>query len=150
MLAPVQDANLAEAIQIVEEYGAICEALYLVMAADRRVLQVEREVLRGALDVLSNGRVRTRHMEAMLDASARRVGQEGEEARLQKVIAALCDDPVRAETTVLLAAAVAAADGQIPPEEQSIFERLAQGLGIDEARASKILAELTKARVPTL
>ena len=48
--------------------GAICEAMYLMMAADQRVVQAERIVLRGALDIISDGRVRTMHMEAMLDA----------------------------------------------------------------------------------
>ncbi len=143
MIMPSANPNIVEAIQIVEEYGHICEAMYLVMAADRRVFNVEREVLRGALDVLSNGRVRTAHMEAMLDASARRAATEGEEKRLKKVVEALRDDPVRAETTVLLAAAVAAADGHIAPEEQAMFSALAKGLEIDEDRANELLAQLT-------
>jgi tellurite resistance protein len=143
MILPSANPNIVEAIQIVEEFGHICEAMYLVMAADRRVFNVEREVLRGALDVLSNGRVRTAHMEAMLDASARRAASEGEEKRLRKVIEALRDDPVRAETTVLLAAAVAAADGKIVPEEQAIFNALARGLDIDENRANELLGQLT-------
>ena len=63
---------LIEAMDILEQYGALCEALYLMMAADRRVLNVEREVMRGALDIVSDGRVRTAHMEAMIDAAARR------------------------------------------------------------------------------
>src|SRR5688572_28474539 len=143
MILPSANPNIVEAIQIVEEFGHICEAMYLVMAADRRVFNVEREVLRGALDVLSNGRVRTAHMEAMLDASARRAASEGEEKRLRKVIEALRDDPVRAETTVLLAAAVATADGKIVPEEQAIFSALARGLDIDENRANDLLWQLT-------
>ena len=143
MILPSANPNIVEAIQIVEEFGHICEAMYLVMAADRRVFNVEREVLRGALDVLSNGRVRTAHMEAMLDASARRVASEGEEKRLRKVIEALRDDEVRAETTVLLAAAVVAADGKIVPEEQAIFSALAKGLDIDEERANQLLGQLT-------
>jgi tellurite resistance protein len=143
MILPSANPNIVEAIQIVEEFGHICEAMYLVMAADRRVFNVEREVLRGALDVLSNGRVRTAHMEAMLDASARRAASEGEEKRLRKVIEALRDDPVRAETTVLLAAAVAAADGKIVPEEQAIFSALARGLEVDEDRANQLLGQLT-------
>ena len=143
MILPSANPNIVEAIQIVEEYGALCEAMYLVMAADRRVFNVEREVLRGALDVLSNGRVRTAHMEAMLDASARRAATEGAEKRLSKVIEALRDDPIRAESTVVLAAAVAAADGHIVPEEHAIFNALARGLDIDEKRANDLLSTLT-------
>src|SRR5580704_3113820 len=65
--------ELMDALRIVEEWGAFVEAMYLMMAADRRVMNVEREVLRGALLLLSEERVRTRHMEAMLDAAMRRV-----------------------------------------------------------------------------
>jgi tellurite resistance protein len=144
MIIPGGNVNLVEALQIVEEYGPMCEAMYLVMAADHRVFNVEREVLRGALDVLSNGRVRTAHMEAMVDAAARRAAREGEQQRLAKVIEALHDDPVRAETTVLLAAAVAAADGRIVPEEQAMFNALARGLEIEDSRATALLEELTK------
>ena len=142
MLFPVARPDLAEAMELMQQYGAMCEALYLMMAADRRVLNVEREVLRGALDVISNGRVRTAHMEAMIDAAARRVAEEGEEQRLARVIEVLAADPVRAETTLLLAAAVAAADRRITPEEHRVFSTLAEGLNIDEQRADALLEEL--------
>jgi tellurite resistance protein len=142
MLFPASRPDLAEIIEIMEQYGAMCEALYLMMAADRRVLNVEREVLRGALDVLSNGRVRTAHMEAMIDAAARRVAEEGEDLRLARVIDVLVVEPVRAETTLLLAAAVAAADNRVTPEEHRVFATLAEGLNIDEERASALLDEL--------
>lgn len=142
MILGVTKPDVIEAAAIVEEYGPMCEALYLVMAADRRVLNVEREVTRGALDVLSGGRVRTVHMEAMLDAAARASGEDGEAKRLDEVIAQLADDPVRAEITVLLCAAVAAADGRVTPEEHRILSLLAEKLGVKEARAEELLDEL--------
>jgi len=144
MLFPAGRPDLAEAIEIMQQYGAMCEALYLMMAADRRVLNVEREVMRGALDVLSNGLVRTAHMEAMIDAAARRAAEEGEDQRLQKVIDVLAADPVRAETTLVLAAAVAAADNRITPEEQRVFQVLAEGLNIGDERVSSLLDELSQ------
>jgi tellurite resistance protein len=144
LLLPTAAPNIIQALEIVEEYGPMCEALYLVMAADRRVLNVEREVLRGALDVLSEGRVRTLHMEAMLDAAARRAAEDGASTRLDAVIETLRDDPVRAETTVLLAAAVALADGQLADEELQVFNRLARGFNMDEGRANRLLEELTR------
>jgi tellurite resistance protein len=143
MVIPVARPDLIEVMEIVEQYGAICEALFLMMAADRRMLNVEREVIRGALDVLSNGRVRTAHMEAMIDAAARRAAEEGEEQRLSKVIEVLARDPVRAETTLLLAAGVAVADKRITPEEHRVLTRLAKGLNIGEERANALLEELT-------
>lgn len=143
MILPLSSPNLIEAMQIVEEYGMMSEALYLVMAADRRVLNVEREVMRGALDVLSAGRVRTAHMEAMIDAAARRVAEQGEAERLRRVIETLQDDPVRAEATVVLSAAVAAADGVVTPEEEQMVNKLADGLGVDQSRFSKLLEHLS-------
>ena len=142
MLLGTAKPDLIEATQIVEEYGPMCEALYLVMAADRRVLNVEREVTRGALDVLSDGRVRTVHMEAMLDAAARASGEDGEAKRLEEVTRQLADDPVRAEITVLLAAAVAAVDGRVNPDEHRVLKALADGLGLVEARAAELLEEI--------
>jgi tellurite resistance protein len=139
---PRTSADLIEAMQIVEEYGPMCEAMYLMMAADQRVVNAEREVLRGALDVISGGRVRTMHMEAMLDAAARKVAQEGFETRLKKVIDQLKDEPEIAETTVVLAAAVAAADSMIVPAESEVLDKMFAGLGIDQKRADELLASL--------
>jgi tellurite resistance protein len=143
MMLPSSSPIVIEAMHVVEEYALMCEALYLVMAADRRVLNVEREVMRGALDVLSNGRVRTAHMEAMIDAAARRVGEQGETERLRKVIDGLADDPVRAEATVVLAAAVAAADGLITAEEQEMLNKLAEGLGLEQSHAAGLMDEIS-------
>jgi len=139
---PRTSAELLEAMSIVEEYGPICEAMYLMMSADSRVVNSEREVLRGALDVLSGGRVRTIHMEAMLDAAARRLGTEGRDARLAKVIDQLEGDTARAEAVVVLAAAVAAADSKIVPEESAVLDAMFKGLGIDAKRANELIESL--------
>ncbi len=144
LLRDLADRELSEAMAVVEEYGAMCELLYLMMAADRRVLNVERAVMKGALDVLSNGRVRTTHLEAMLDASARRVAELGEAACRERALRALRDDPVRAEATVVLAAAVALADGQMVPEEQALLEQLAAAFDMDEHEATRLLDELNQ------
>jgi tellurite resistance protein len=143
MVIPESSRDVAEAIAVVEEYGGMCEAMYLMMAADRRVRNVEREVLRGALDILSEGRVRTAHMEAMLDASCRRVAEHGEDECLKRITEALGRDSVRAEITVILAAAVAAADGEVCPEEHALLGRLAAALHLDETRARRVLEKLS-------
>ncbi len=127
---------------MLEKFGPMTEAMYLMMAADGRVLNVEREVLRGALEVLGEGQVRTAHMEAMLDASARASAAQGADQRLEAVIAELRDDPIKAEIVVVLCAAVAHADGTVTDEEQDLFDRLAAGLGLGEARAGEILSQL--------
>jgi tellurite resistance protein len=135
-------ADLIEAVQIVGEFGAICEAMFLVMLADGRVKNVERDVLRGALRVISNNRVRSTHIESMLDAAARNVAEHGLKNRLDSVIATLRETPTRAEISYVLAAAVAAADDTVVPEEQSILEALAEGLGLDQQRIDALVGEL--------
>jgi tellurite resistance protein len=142
--ATTTSQELIDALRLVEQWGPFCEAMYLMMAADRRVLNVEREVLRGALAVLSGETVRTRHMEAMLDAAMRKVATEGTERRLAKVIEALRDDPPRAESAVVVAAAIAAADQRVVPEESALLERLVEGLGIAPERAAEIMADMKK------
>jgi hypothetical protein len=116
--------------------------MYLMMAVDKRVLNVEREVLRGALLLLSDERVRTRHMEAMLDAAMRKVMAEGQEKRVAAVIEALKGNRAKAESAVVVAAAVAAADMKVVPEEHALLAELARGLGVDEARAEKLLGDM--------
>jgi hypothetical protein len=41
--------DAAELLQVVAEYGPICEAMYLMMSADGKITSDEREVLKGAL-----------------------------------------------------------------------------------------------------
>lgn len=144
MQFPSASPAVIEAMGVVEKYGPMCEAMYLIMAADGRVLNVEREVLRGALDVLSGGDVRTAHMEAMLDAAARASALQGTERRLSAVLESLAGDPVKAELTALLCAAVALADGQVPAAEEAMYERLAAGLGLGEHRATELLNDLER------
>lgn len=145
VLPPASAAvEIAEAMRIVEEYGALCEAMYLVMVADRKVVNLERDVLRGALRVLSNDVVRTKHMESMIDHAARKLVEDGYEARLKHVIEVLKADPQKADLTYILAAAVAAADHKVTDEEEQLLSALAEGLGIDEARANELLADFEK------
>jgi tellurite resistance protein len=145
MVFPSTAPNVLEAVALVEEYGAVCEAMFLVMAVERRMLNVQRQLLRGALDVISGGRVRTAHMEAMLDAASKRLAADGLEKRILRVVESLIDDPARAETTVVLATAVAAADGKVTEEEQALLDRLTRDLGVDSSRLTDVLRELTVA-----
>ena len=143
MRFPKASLDVVEAISTVEQYGIMCEAMYLMMAADGKVLNVEREVLRGALEILSEDQVRTAHMEAMLDAASRASATQGTERRLQAVLQTLKDEPgVKAELVVVLCAAVAVADGKLTREEQALFERLRDGLNISEERANQLIGEL--------
>jgi tellurite resistance protein len=143
MVFPSAAPNIVEVVAAVEEYGAFCEAMFLVMAVEKRMLNVQRELIRGALDVLSNGSVRSYHMEAMLDAASKRLAEDGLDVRCQHVIEALRDDPVRAETALVLAGAIAAADGKVTQTEQALLDRLGEGFDVSPDRLSAILRELT-------
>jgi tellurite resistance protein len=140
--AVAADAGVSEAMHIVEEYGALCEAMYLVMVADGKVANAERAVLRGALRVLSRDLVRSRHIESMIDMAAQKLAKQGIEKRLERVIEKLRDDEGKAEVTYVLAAAVAAADNKVTVEEQDMLARLGDALGIDEKRANELLSEM--------
>lgn len=146
MRFPTASPDIVEVMTMLERWGPMCEAMYLMMASDGKVLNVEREVLRGALDVISEGQIRTAHMEAMLDAAARSVAAEGVEERVTAIIQALGNEPVKAELAVVLCAAVATADGKITDEEKQLYDDFAEGLQIGEERANELLAELVRSR----
>jgi uncharacterized tellurite resistance protein B-like protein len=129
----------AELMAVATEYGPICEAMYLMMSADGKVSNDEREVLKGALRNLSGDAVRSVHIEAMLDEASKRVTEHGRDARLRDVIASLHDDPARGEVAFVLAAAIAFADNAIADEENETLNQFAEGLGIDESRANELL-----------
>jgi tellurite resistance protein len=131
--------DAAELLAATVEYGALCEAMYLMMSADGHITSDERQVLRGALRSLSNDSIRSVHIDAMLDTAARKAGEQGRDARLQDVIVELQDDPARAEVAFVLAAAIAFADNAIADEENETLSQFAEGLGIDEGRADELL-----------
>ncbi len=128
---------------IAETYGPICEAMYLVMAADGTIAAAERDVIRGALRELDD-RIRTRHTETMLAAAAEALAREGWEARLSAVGVALGDDATRAEATLLLGAAVAYADGEIAAQESDVMTRLMASLSVSPARMQELVSSLER------
>jgi tellurite resistance protein len=138
-LTGVVSPEMAEGLTVIAEYGALTEAMYLMMSADGHVSNEEREVLKGALRALSSDTVRGQHIESLLDSAAKSVVEHGRDARLAEVVAQLKDDPARAEVAFVLAAAIAFADNAIADEENDTLNALAEGLGIDEARATELL-----------
>jgi hypothetical protein len=83
---PNMPPETIELMSILAEYGPLCEAMYLMMSADGKIGNDEREVLRGALRNLSGDSIRTMHMEAMLDAAGKNVADHGRTARMQEVV----------------------------------------------------------------
>src|SRR5271157_1337030 len=72
----------AELATMAAEYGPICEAMYLMMSADGKISDEEREVLKGALRNLSGDTIRSVHIEALLERATKNADAEGREARL--------------------------------------------------------------------
>lgn len=136
---PGMTPDALELMNIAAEYGALCEAMYLMMSADGKISNEEKEVLKGALRNLSGESVRTHQMEAMLAEAEKNAAKSGREARLTEVVAALHEDETLAEVAFVLAAAIAFADSAIADEENETLNALAEGLGIDEARANELL-----------
>jgi tellurite resistance protein len=139
LVSALAPPDVVQAMEFVEEFGAICDLVYLVMLADRKIRSVEREVLRGALEIFSADRIRTAHMDAMLDASARKVARHGADACFDRAVVHLEDDPVKAEATLVVAAAVAAADGTVSAEKSALLRRLARTLGYTDARLAEVI-----------
>jgi tellurite resistance protein len=142
------EANMSpetvEMLNVVAEYGPLCEAMYLMMTADGSIGAEEREVLKGALRNLSGDSIRSMHIESMLDSAGKRVADEGREMRMKAVVESLHEDTARAEVAFVLAAAIAFADNAIADEENETLNELAEGLGIDEARANELLDDVEK------
>lgn len=137
--APGATAEDLERTQAELEYGALCEAMYLMMSADGVITNDEREVLSGALRNLSGDALRSATVDAMLGGALVRAATEGRDARMKAVLAELRQDPCRAEVAFVLAAAIAFADNAIADEENELMVELAEGLGIDEQRSSLLL-----------
>ena len=132
----VEDAEL---LNVAAEYGPFCEAMYLMMSADGKITDDERNVLKGALRNLSGDSVRSAHIDAMLDQVGKQVAEHGRDARLQDVVDRLREDSARAEVAFVLAAAIAFTDNAIADEENETLSAFAEGLGIDEERADELL-----------
>src|SRR5947209_16642514 len=115
---------------IAADYGALCEAMYLMMTADGDVSEDEREVLRGALRNLSGDVLGRAESDALLASAARSTATEGRDARLRAVTAQLAEQKARAEVAFVLAAAIAFADNAIADNENETLNAFAQALGI--------------------
>lgn len=118
----------------------LAEAMYLVMSVDRRVSDVERRALRGAIRTLTDDELGTQAMEAMIAEFEAALGRDGLELRLDAVASALYGDREDRELAIALSAAVAVADADLDPAEQHTIEALAERLGIAGARLETLLA----------
>lgn len=122
-------------------FDALCEAMYLMAAADGHLDPAEEDTLRGAIRELSEGTVRSVHIRSMLEGAQQRLAKEGRDARVKAVAGKLKGDDPTAEAAFVLAAAIAFADNEIADEENDLLNDLADALGIDEDKCNALLDE---------
>ncbi len=139
--AAVADDPFAGDPDASRRFGALFEAMFLMISADGNVSDDEREVLRGAVRGLTDGAVRTAHIDKLMEECKARAG-EGVPARLAALAPVLQEDPALVEAAFSLAAAVAFADSDITDEENELINDLAEALGIEGDRADELLTLL--------
>lgn len=122
-------------------FDAICEAMYLMAKADGKLDPVEGDTLRGAIRELSDGNVRSVHIQKMMEGAEQRLAKDGLEARIKAVAHKLEGDEGTADAAFALAAAVAFADNEIADEENDMLNSFAEALGIDADKANALLDE---------
>lgn len=122
----------------------LAETMFLMMAVDGKVAEVERDAVRGAIRGLTDNVLRTGTINVMLETYAERLAEQGRDQRLHEIAEDLADEPSEAEGAFALAAAVAYADDEVDATENEFINQLAEWLGISSARAEEILDQLDR------
>lgn len=132
----------AEELSALTRVDPLAEAMFLMMSADGKVAEAERDALRGAIRGLTDNLLRSGTINVMLENYAARLAEQGRDARLQEIASEIADEASEAEGAFALAAAVALADDEISEEENEFINQLAGWFGIAPERASEILDQL--------
>ena len=131
-----------------EELGSInrveplAETMFLMMAADGTIAEIEKDAIRGAIRGLTDNLLRTGTINVMLESYAKRLAESGRDARLHEIAQEISEDQNEAEGAFALAAAVALADDEVSDEENAFINQLAEWFGISSERSAQILDQL--------
>lgn len=120
----------------------LAETMFLMMSADGKIEESERDVVRGAIRGLSDNILRSGTINVMLENYQKRLEEQGRDQRLHEIAEEISAEPSEAEGAFALAAAVALADEEIADEENDLINQLADWFGISEERAGEILDQL--------
>lgn len=131
-LAPFELASL-------ERVTPLAELLFLMMAVDGELDDRELDTIRGAVRTLTDGLLRGTTADRLVDRFRTALERDGVEERLSEVSGLLSADREDAEVGVMLAAAVALADGNVGADEASMFERVVSYLGVGKRRIDELL-----------
>jgi uncharacterized tellurite resistance protein B-like protein len=124
----------------------LAEIMFLMMSADGKVEDEERDAVRGAIRGLSNDALRSGTINVMFESFLERLGEQGRDRRLHEIAEELADHPADAESAFALAAAIALADDDVAEEENTFINQLAEWLQISGSRASELLDQLDEDR----
>jgi tellurite resistance protein len=152
VLSPAYETLTREGLLSQEETLALtridplAETMFLMMSADGKIADAEKDVIRGAVRGLSDNLLRSGTINVMLENYAKRLSTEGREQRLRQIAEEIAEEPSEAEGAFALAAAVALADDEIADEENTLINQLAEWFAISAERADEILDQLEEDR----
>jgi tellurite resistance protein len=152
VLSPAYETLTREGMLSPEEMNALnrvdplAETMFLMMAADGKLEESERDAVRGAVRGLSDNILRSGTINVMLENYQKRLSEQGRDERLREIADEIAEEPSEAEGAFALAAAVALADDEIADEEDAFINQLAEWFGIPPERASEILDQLEEDR----
>jgi tellurite resistance protein len=120
----------------------LAETMFLMMAADGKLTNAERDAVRGGIRGLTDDVLRTGTINVMLDNYQRRLESDGRDERLRQIAETIAEEPSEAESAFALAAAIALADDDVAEEENSFINQLANWFSIEPDRAGIILDQI--------
>lgn len=123
-------------------FEAVVEAMYLMVAADGKIEDSERQVVKGAVRELTANQMRGAQIDELVAALDKRLAEEGQPKRLDAICEVLKGRVEASEAAFVLSAAVAFADNEIADAENEIMNDLADKLNISSERAEALLDEL--------
>lgn len=128
-----------EEAAVMERFHPFAELFFLVASADGEIDKQERAVMLGAFRALTGGRVRASRLEALEDELRDLALSEGHLARLEAVCSSLAGERDDAELAFTLACAVALANEDFDPGEESLLSNLAAWLRISPQRIAALM-----------
>lgn len=128
--------------EVIVQFEALVEGMFLMMAADGQLAAEEREVLKGAVRELTESKLRSAQLDKLVEDCAKRLADDGQAKRLTAIAEVLKPEPLVAEAAFVLSAAMAFADSEIADAENDLLNEFADQLGIDAERANVLLDEL--------
>ncbi|MEI9941568.1 MAG: TerB family tellurite resistance protein [Pseudomonadota bacterium] len=131
-----------EEVGSINRVGPLAETMFLMMAADGKLAEVERDAVRGAIRGLTDNLLRSGTINVMLETYEKRLADSDRDARLHEIAEEIAEDPNEAEGAFALAAAIALADDEVSDEENTFINQLAEWFGISDERAAEILDQL--------